>query len=245
MLVSGVSRRPTRQRDRAGRRVRALADLSFRGLALVVLAAGFLGLCSTLFPARAGVPELLRDLRSGDVSVVQVVSPDIGEVRVFWSTGYLGDHAFTYHYDVSSLEPAAEQFAADIKRQLGEQAASVTFEESDPFDALGLLDVLIPVMYWFVMPHFAWPVAVCCIAALACMVCRSDLRTPSAGYWLLTSLVFGFGFPAYFWSEPRPLWSRHAAGDRPRMTGLRLAGATVCWAVVGMVMLLTMALSRR
>ncbi|MDT7844587.1 hypothetical protein [Streptomyces justiciae] len=69
-------------------RRRALAHLLFRVLALVVLAAGFLGLCSTLFPARADMPELLRDLRSGDVSVVQVISPDIGEARVYWSTGY-------------------------------------------------------------------------------------------------------------------------------------------------------------
>ncbi|WP_328441219.1 hypothetical protein OG828_07585 [Streptomyces sp. NBC_00457] len=37
---------------------------------------------STLFAARAGVPELLRHARDGDVSVVPVVSPDVG-VRVF------------------------------------------------------------------------------------------------------------------------------------------------------------------
>ncbi|MDT7844586.1 hypothetical protein [Streptomyces justiciae] len=111
-------------------------------------------------------------------------------------------------------------------------------------DALGFLDLLIPLMYWFVMPHFAWPVAVCCVVAVADMVLRQGLRTPSAGYWLLASIVFGFGFPAYLWSEPRPLWSRRAAGDRPGMTGLRLAGATVCWAVVGIGMLLAMALTR-
>ncbi|SNX58209.1 hypothetical protein SAMN06272735_2695 [Streptomyces sp. TLI_55] len=225
----------------------AHAGLVFRVLALVVLAAGFLGLCSTLFPTRAGVPELLRDLRSGNVSVVQVISPDVGEVRVFWSTGYLGDHTFTYH-DVVSLPGAeAERFTAGIKRQLGEQAAGVTFEESDRFDALGFLDVLIPLMYWFVMPHLAWPVALCCVVALVSMVLRQDLRAPSAGYWLLTSVVFGFGFPAYLWSEPRPLWSRRtpAPGGRPLMTGLRVAGATACWAGVGVAAMMAVALGRQ
>ncbi|MFI8537092.1 hypothetical protein ACIGMX_43500 [Streptomyces aquilus] len=225
----------------------AQAALVFRVLALVVLAAGFLGLCSSLFPARGGVPELLRDLRSGDASVVQVTSPDVGEVRVFWSTGFLGDHAFTYHDDLSLPGAEAEHFTADVKGRLGEQAAGVTFEEGDRFDALGFLDVLVPLMYWFVMPHFAWPVAVCCLVAVVDMVARRDLRTPSAGYWLLASVVFGFGFPAYLWSEPRPLWSRRtpAPGDRPGMTGLRVAGATACWAGVGVAVMVAVALGRQ
>ncbi|WTW23470.1 hypothetical protein OHU89_51435 [Streptomyces sp. NBC_00019] len=224
----------------------AVADRVFRVLAVVVLAAGYLGLCSLLFPARAGVPELLRDAREGDVSVVQVVSSDVGEVRVFWSAGYLQDYEFTYHYKVSPLLPEAEQFAADIREQLGEQADGVTFEEGARLDALGVLDLLVPVLYWRVMPYFAWPVAVCCAVALAGMVLRRDLRSPSAGYWLLASLVFGFGFPAYYWSEPRPLLSRSAAsrGDQPALSGLRLAGATAGWAALGAVAVLTMALSR-
>ncbi|MDQ0605285.1 hypothetical protein QF037_009630 [Streptomyces canus] len=119
----------------------AVADRVFRVLAVVVLAAGYLGLCSLLFPARAGVPELLRDVREGDVSVVQVVSPDVGEVRVFWSAGYLQDYEFTYHYRVSPLLPEAEQFTADIREQLGEKADGVTFEEGDRLDALGVLDL--------------------------------------------------------------------------------------------------------
>ncbi|MFF5492579.1 hypothetical protein [Streptomyces aquilus] len=225
----------------------AQAGLAFRVLALVVLAAGFLGLCSTLFPAPAGVPELVRDLRNGDVSVVQVTTADVGEVRVFWSTGFLGDHAFTYHDDISLPGAEAERFTAGAKGQLGEQADGVTFEEGDRFDALGFLDVLVPLMYWFVMPHFAWPVAVCCVVALVDMVVRQDLRTPSAGYWLLASVVFGFGFPAYLWSEPRPLWFRRipTPGDKPGMTGLRVAGATACWAVVGAGVMVTMTLARR
>ncbi|MFF4274343.1 hypothetical protein [Streptomyces sp. NPDC001536] len=197
----------------------AVADRVFRVPAVVVLAAGYLGLCSLLFPARAGVPELLRDAREGDVSVEQVVSSDVGEVRVFWSTGYLQDYEFIYHNKVSPLVR---------------------------LDALGVLDLLVPVLYWRVMPYFAWPVAVCCVVALVGMVLRRDLRSPSAGYWLLASLVFGFGFPAYYWSEPGPLWSGRAAsrGDRPALSGLRLAGATVCWAALGTVAVLTMALSR-
>lgn len=230
---------------RDGQRL-AVAEQVFRVLAVVVLAAGYLGLCSLLFPARAGVPELLRDVREGDVSVVQVVSPDVGEVRVFWSAGYLQDYEFTYHYEVSPLVPAAEQFTADIRKRLGDQADGVTFEEGDRLDALGVLDLLVPVLYWRVMPYFAWPVAICCVVAVAGMVLRRDLRSPSAGYWLLASLVFGFGFPAYYWSEPGPLWSGRAAsrGDRPALSGLRLAGATACWAALGTVAVLTMALSR-
>lgn len=178
--------------------------------------------------------------------MVQVVSSDVGEVRVFWSAGYLQDYEFTYHYKVSPLLPEAEQFAADIREQLGEQADGVTFEEGARLDALGVLDLLVPVLYWRVMPYFAWPVAVCCAVALAGMVLRRDLRSPSAGYWLLASLVFGFGFPAYYWSEPRPLLSRSAAsrGDQPALSGLRLAGATAGWAALGAVAVLTMALSR-
>ncbi|MEU0604090.1 hypothetical protein ABZ484_38660 [Streptomyces sp. NPDC006393] len=215
-------------------------------MVLVVLAAGFLGLCSILFPSRADTAELLKDARSGDVSVVQVASFDVDEVQVYWSTGYLQDYEFTYHYNNSTFLPEVEQFAADMRNRLGKDADTVTFEEGDRFDNLGILDMFIPVMYLRVMPHFAWLVVFCCAIALVDMVLRKKLRSPSAGYWLIASLVFAFGFPAYYWSEPYPLWSRRSAteGSRSAMSGLRVVGATACWAALGATALMTMALLR-
>jgi hypothetical protein len=84
---------------------------------------------------------------------------------------------------------------------------------------------------------------VVCLVALAGMVLRRGLRAPSAGYWLVASLVFGFGFPAYFWSEPRPLTGRDGSGV-PSLTGLRLAAATTCWAALGGAILAAFALLR-
>ncbi|MEV6170290.1 hypothetical protein AB0L99_18935 [Streptomyces sp. NPDC051954] len=96
------------------------------------------------------------------------------------------------------------------------------------------------------MTYLAWPVAVCCVVALMDMVMHKKPRSLSAGYWIFASLVFAAGFPAYYWSEPRPLWARRAPaadGGFP-MSGRRVMGAALCWAALGGAVVVTMALLR-
>lgn len=247
-MISGVVKLRAKTSDGG---TAAAIEWTFRVLFLAVLAAGYLGLCSLLFPMKAEMPDLLQDIRNGDTSVVRVVSYDVGEVHVYWSAGYLRDYQFTHRYK-SAFTPDGstspeERFTTDVRKTLGEQAGKLTFAEGDRLDPLGVVDLLVPVLYWRIMPFFAWPVAVCCIVALTGMILRPDLRSPSAGYWLVASLVFGFGFAAYYWSEPRPLWTRreNASKGRQVLTGRQVAGATACWAVLGGVAAVTMALARR
>lgn len=217
-------------------------------MALVVLALGFVGLCSFEVPMKVGVSDFVQAARGGEVSEVRIdgTSSATG-VHIFWSTGYLQDYESTYQYEMLSSTPAEERFEADVKRRIGGSEGSVVFESGSRFDALGFADFLLPVMHWRIMPYFAWPVAFFCAVALVGMICRSDLRAESAGYWLGLSLIVGFGFPAYYWSEPRPLCRLRRAGTDRRsvMRARRVVGATACWGLLGGVVVYSFVLLRR
>ncbi|MGH4029284.1 hypothetical protein ACQB60_10160 [Actinomycetota bacterium Odt1-20B] len=211
-----------------------IADRAFRVLALLVLTAGFAGLCSFLLPRDVSTTEFLRDARSGDVSVVDVVGSDSGDARVSWSTGFLQDKQLSYPVD--ALEPANKQFESDMRKELGAESGQISFRDRDKLGELGSLDLLVPVMYWRVMPYLAIPVLICCAVALIGMIFRTKHRATSVGYWLIASLVFGFGFPAYFWSEPYPLVrvrKKRAASDVPTLGGWGIAGSVVTWLLIG------------
>jgi hypothetical protein len=42
-----------------------------------------------------------------------------------------------------------------VRQRLGDAAGRVRFEEGDRFDAMGALDMVVPVLYWRVMPYLA------------------------------------------------------------------------------------------
>lgn len=221
-----------------------VVDRVVRGLALLVLAAGFVGLCSFLFPRDADTSEFLRDARSGEIAVVDVLGSESGRARVAWSTGFLQDKELSYPVD--PLEPASQQFATDMQRRLGPQEGEIAYRERGKLEELGVLDLLIPVMYWRVMPHFALAVLICCVGICTSMIFRAQLRSISAGYWLVASVVFGFGFPAYLWSEPEPLVrfrKRSAEFEAESWSGWRVTGGVLSWLLVGSA--LAFAIARR
>lgn len=213
----------------------ALLGRLFRVVALVVLAIGFLGLCSLEIPAKAEMSNLLKAAHAGEVSKVYVRHEGYAEFRVYWSSGYLRDYEATYEYEHPATPVNREEFAADVRKEMGGGGDFIAFKSDDRFSGIGFIDFFLPVMHWQFMPYFAWPVAFFCVVALVGIVCRPDLRSESAGYWLLLSFVFGFGFPAYYWSEPRPLMQvRKDRLDRGSvMRARRVVGATACWAVLG------------
>ncbi|MEV0528588.1 hypothetical protein AB0I66_34725 [Streptomyces sp. NPDC050439] len=203
----------------------------------MVLVAGFAGLCSFLFPRATNTAEFLRDARSGQVSVVDVIGSDSGRARVSWSTGFLQDKELSYPAD--PLQPAVTQFSASVRGQTGAQGDGIVFRERDRLEELGVLDLLVPLMYWRVMPYFAVPVLICCAGILVTIHFRAKRRSVNAGYWLVASMIFAFGFPAYLWSEPEPLirFRRQGAVSMAApMRGWRIAGGVLTWLLIGSVL---------
>ncbi|WP_212908499.1 hypothetical protein [Streptomyces sp. TS71-3] len=233
-MISNVYEGKMRERISRFRGV-PFAGWAFRVVALVVLAIGFLGLCSFEVPAMADMSDLVKAAHGGEVSEVYVRHEGYAEFRVFWSSGYLRDYEATYKYEHPVAPVTQEVFVADVRNRMGGEGKFISFKNDDRFDEIGFIDFFLPVLHWRVMPYFAWPVAFFCVVALVGIISRSGLRSESAGYWLLLSLVFGFGFPAYYWSEPRPLIQlrKDRVDHGSVMTARRVVGATACWAVLG------------
>ncbi|MGW6274555.1 hypothetical protein [Streptomyces sp. NPDC055060] len=221
-----------------------IGDRVIRTLALLVLVAGFAGLCSFLFPRDTDRAEFLRDARRGEISVVDVLGSDSGRAHVSWSTGFLQDKELRFTFD--PLESASKQFSASVLHgKAGIREDEIIFRERDTLDELGAVDLLIPVMYWRVMPHFALPVLICCVGILISIIFRSKQRSVHAGHWLVASMVFAFGFPAYLWSEPEPLVrfrERGAVSEVAPMSGRRIAGGVLSWLLIASALAFAMTL---
>lgn len=203
-----------------------------RILGLVVLVAGFVDLTSALFPQRSDMPDLIADVRQGRAARVQVYYVDSGVAGAQWSTGWGQRHQLTQSVPFGR-PPEGTAFTHLLRRRLGADADKVTFVRRRPMRGLGGLSLLVPILYWSLIPHAVvkWAVALVCALIVTHVLWREDdLRAPNAGYWLFACLALGVGFPAYVWSEPTPL----ATGRHPRptvsaMSGLRLTGAVTLW----------------
>lgn len=216
-----------------------LLSLKFvRSFSLLVFLLGYLSLCSVLVPIEGNYPDLVDEVKKGDVSQVWIFGGDTTTATIYWSSGYLGDHEFTLvNHD---LQPSGALFRGHLARDVNGDLPRIMSGER--LESMSMIDFFVPLQYVKAIPYLSLPVAVLCLIVFLDIMCRSRRRCLKRTPWVVSALVFGVGFVAYVWSEPSPLLS-HRAG-RSSMTGREIAFVTLGWWLLAAVGLTIFAVIR-
>lgn len=216
-----------------------VGHIAFRIVSLLATVAGILSVVAVLAPEKADAAELRRDACGGRTSVIRVLYETPSSVEVRWSVGFLGERRLSYSFDeMPGLVGGEAEFRRIFTDELGGGCFQGAFDSKDPLEDIGGLSLLVPVMYWFVVPYawLRWVILVAWAVLLLDMVSRSRPRAPTAGYWLFASLGLVVGFVAYCWSEPFPLLRKRRnaglASTPGALSGWGVVGGVASWAVV-------------
>jgi hypothetical protein len=201
----------------------ARAWLFARPLMLAVLVVSFLAFVLQLFPLPSGTAQLAQDVRAGRTSVVRFGS-DGQDVWARWSAGPLTERSLKYAGDPTAFE-------AQVQRQAGTATGTVRFEAEDAAGGMGGLGLLILAAYPLALHSLLLRILVYAIGLAVVIRCLTAARhrVKTGPAWLLISVLTGFGFFAYLWSEPEPILHR-----RPARPGgpLRALAATAAAALL-------------
>ncbi|MEV8454390.1 hypothetical protein AB0467_16865 [Streptomyces sp. NPDC052095] len=206
-----------------------------RVLGILVFLAGVVSAASAVLPQRAGMAQLLGDVRSGRTSSIHLVDVSLGEGRARWGDGFLESKTCMFRLDALPGEADEDAFERMLRERLGNEAPEdLTFDGKDPLAPLGGLSTLVPLLYWRVIEAawLKWASLAVFAASVTAMLTREMKRTPSAGYWLISAFI-GPGTPAYLWTEPDSL--RRTDGSEGRGSGISGRGVVLrsaCWSGV-------------
>ncbi|MFJ6014674.1 hypothetical protein [Streptomyces sp. NPDC092952] len=202
-----------------------------RALGILVFLAGAVSAASAVLPQRAGMAELLRDVRSGRTSSIHLVDVSLGEGRARWGDGFLESKTYTFRLDALPGEDDEDAFERMLRERLGDGAPKdLTFDSKDPLAPVGGLSALVPLLYWRVIEAawLKWASLAVFAASVTAMLTREMRRTPSAGYWLIAAFI-GPGTPAHLWTEPHSLRRPDAvAGRDSRISGWGVVLRSAC-----------------
>ena len=212
-----------------------------RAVGILVILAGFASAASAVFPKESGMAELLHDAREGRLSSVHIIYLSPMEAQARWGDGIMQSKEYTYQFSaLPEGRDSAEALRRILQERLEGDGAGPAFDGRDPLAGLGGLSLMVPVLYWrFIEAEWLkWAVLAVFAAGVGAMITRKAGRAPETGYWLVAACT-GFGMPAYFWTEPRPLWRFRGSGGRiPKVAGSDVSLRTICWLGITLLMVI-------